>query len=81
MGSGSDMRLSALERCCWAAWEGRVILVRVEGLAWALVGIFWRGSLRRFCEVAVVVVVVVVERFVKEMACESEPFRSCQSGL
>lgn len=35
-GSGSEGRLSAEERCCWAACEGRVIFVTVV-VCWVVV--------------------------------------------
>ena len=76
MGSVSEealVRCSGWGLCCWAAWEGRVILV-VEGLGWAFGGSFWRGSLRRDW---VEVVVVVLVRFEREMAWDREPWGLC----
>ena len=55
----SEGRESAEER--WAAWEGSWILVNWAGLGGAaLVGIFWRGSLRRLGGALAIEVVLMV---------------------
>ena len=76
MGSASESRLEAELRgicCCWAAWDGRVIFVMevwIVVLVWALVGIFWRGSLRRLLD-------AVAPRLERYIAVEREPLGQC----